>query len=319
MSARPWTVVFMVPLMLAVACSGDGPTAPGESGNWKKGTASHAIVEGGLTRSYVLHVPPTPRRGAGSIVLPYPLVLVLHGSSADATAIEDASRMDSLADANLFLVAYPNATGGRFGVYASDWNAGTCCGGANRDGIDDIGFVAALIKHVAAHLPVDAKHVYVAGFSAGGRMAYHAGCKLSTTIAAIGIVSGSLVDDTCQPAKPVSLWAVHGTDDPEVAFDESAATPLPAPVPRAADALPPAVRFWSALVRCTGGSSKAASPHVARTTLAGCVNADVEFNTIEGGTHGWPGGPVDPGSQAPMNELKASVAMWTFFSKHLRN
>ena len=303
---------------VASACS-DGPTAPGESGHWSKGTAPHAVVVGDLTRSYVMHVPPTPRRGAGGTTVPYPLVIVLHGSAGDANAIEEASKLDSLSDAALFLVAYPNATGGLFGVYASDWNAGTCCGGANRDGVDDLGFMAMLIRHVSAHLPVDAKRIYVAGFSAGGRMAYYAGCKLSTTIAAIGIVSGSLVDDSCQPSRAVSLWAVHGTDDAEVAFDEGSATPPPRSWPGAADPLPPAVQFWSALERCTGGTRKSTSLHVAQTVLTGCLNAEVEFNAIDGGTHGWPGGPDQPGAQPPMNELNASVAMWTFFARHLRN
>lgn len=318
LSAARSAVLLLVLGAVAGACS-NGPTAPGESGNWKKGTATHAVVLGSLTRSYILHVPPTTRRGAGGTTLPYPLVLVLHGSAADGSAMEEASKLDSLADAAVFLVAYPNATGGRFNVYAADWNAGTCCGGANRDGVDDIGFLSALIQHTAANLPVDSKRIYVAGFSAGGRMAYYAGCKLSTTIAAIGVVSGSLVDDGCQPTKPVSLWAVHGTDDIEVAFDEASATPPPRRFPGEADQLPPAVQFWSALERCTGGTIKSTSTHVARSVFTGCVNADIEFNTIAGGTHGWPGGPDDPGAQPPMNELNASVAMWTFFAKHIRN
>ena len=317
---RRWAAALLVVVSaLAVACSGDGPTAPGESGNWKKGTAVHAVEIGDLTRSYVLHVPPRLRRGTGATALPYPLVIVLHGSSADASAIQQASGMDSVADRALFLVAYPNATGGSFGVYASDWNAGTCCGGAYRDGVDDLGFLAALIKHVSAHVPVDAKHVYVAGFSSGGMMAYHAACKLSMSIAAIGVVSGGLVDDSCHPAKGVSLWAVHGTDDAEVAFDESSSTLPSSRVLPAAYALPPSVQFWSALQKCTGGSAKALSAHVTKTTFVGCINGDVEFNAIEGGTHGWPGGPIDPGSQPPMNELKAAVAMWTFFARHTRN
>ena len=323
MTARNLSTARIAVLMLVLgavagACS-DGPTAPGESGNWKKGTALHAVIVGSITRSFTLHVPPTTRRGAGGTTVPYPLVLVLHGSAAVGSAIEEASKMDSLADAAVFLVAYPNATGGRFNVYASDWNAGTCCGGANRDGVDDIGFLSALIQHTAANLPVDTKRIYVAGFSAGGRMAYYAGCKLSTTIAAIGVVSGSLVDDSCQPTKAVSLWAVHGTDDAEVLFDEPSATPPPRRFPGEADQLPPAVQFWTALVRCTGGTTKLTSPNVRQALFSGCVGADVEFNTINGGTHGWPGGPDDPGARPPMNELNASLAMWTFFSKHVRN
>src|ERR1019366_1172660 len=294
-----------------VACSADSITAAGESGDWQRGTAAHAIVVGALNRTFLLHVPSHQRLNSSSIPVPFPLVIVLHGSSGDASAIEQASGMDSVADAAAFLVAYPNGTGGDFALYPSDWNAGTCCGGAFRDNVDDIGFITALIKEVSANVPVDSRRVYVTGFSAGGRMAYHAGCQLASSIAAIGVVSGSLVDDACTPTKPVALFAVHGTDDPEVAYDEGAPTP-PGPVPPLADSLPPSVQFWTALNGCTGGTTQPSSADVVRTHLTPCTGADIDFYAIQGGTHGWPGGPDDPGAQPPMNELKASVLMWQF-------
>jgi polyhydroxybutyrate depolymerase len=225
--------------------------------------------------------------------------------------------MDSLADAARFLVAYPNGTGGNYGLYPSDWNAGSCCGGAYRDNVDDLAFIAALITEVSKYVPVDAHRIYVAGFSAGGRMAYHVGCQLSATVAAIAVVSGSLVDYGCAPANAVPLWATHGTDDPEVAYDEPAPDP-PGPVPSIADSLPPSVQFWSALNACTGGTAQATAADVAGTTFTPCTGATINFFTIVGGTHGWPGGPDDPGAQPPMNEIKASVLMWQFFLKHRR-
>jgi polyhydroxybutyrate depolymerase len=307
----------IVLLSVAVACSTDRITAAGESGVWQKGTAAHAIVVGALDRTFLLHVPSHQRLNSASIPVPFPLVIMLHGSSGNASAIEQASGMDSLADASAFLVAYPNGTGGDFDLYPSDWNAGTCCGGAARDNVDDLGFIAALIQQVSEQVPVDSRRVYIGGFSAGGRMAYHAGCQLASSIAAIGVVSGSLVDDGCTPSKPVALFAVHGTDDPEVAYNEDAPTP-PGNVPPLADSLPPSVQFWTALNGCTGGSVQSSSEHVVQTTFASCTGADVDFYTIQGGTHGWPGGPDAPGSQAPMNELKASVLMWKFFVRHRR-
>jgi polyhydroxybutyrate depolymerase len=288
------------------SCLNGGPTAPGESGIWKA-TNVHVVTVGGLDRSYTLHVP-------------YPLVIVMHGSSDDGKGIEATSQMDVVADSALFIVAYPNGTGGRFSVYASDWNAGTCCGGAERDNVNDLGFITALIKHTSQHVAVDVRRVYVAGFSAGALMAYHAGCQLSTSIAAIAVVEGSIADDKCRPTKAVSLWAVHGTDDPEVAFSEPSATPLTGSVPVAARALPPSVQFWAAVQKCTGGSTKAVSAAVTNSQITGCTSgAVVEFNKIAGGTHGWPGGTTEPGSVAPMNQLKSSIEMWKFFAKHTRN
>jgi polyhydroxybutyrate depolymerase len=306
---------------LAIACSNYGPTAPGENDVWSPGTASHSLVVGSLTRTYFVHVPARRRLSTAGLVIPWPLVIVLHGSSGDGPTIEHQSGMDSLAEAQRFLVAYPNGTGGAFGLYPSDWNAGTCCGGANRDNIDDLGFISALIAEVTLHLSVDPHRVYVGGFSSGGYMAYHAGCQLATTIAAIGVISGSLADDSCAPAKPVPLFAEHGTDDPEVPYDQDAPPP-PGPVPNVADTLPPSVRFWSSINGCAAKTAKSAiktpSADVAQTAMTSCTGADVDFYRIQGGTHGWPGGPDDPGAQPPMNEMNASLLMWQFFIAHTR-
>jgi polyhydroxybutyrate depolymerase len=229
--------------------------------------------------------------------------------------------MDSLADAQRFLVAYPNGTGGAFGLYPSDWNAGTCCGAANRDGVDDLGFISSLISAVGTHLPLDTRRVYVAGFSSGAYMAYHAGCQLSPKIAAIGVVEGALADDSCAPSKPMPLFAVHGTTDPEVPYDQDSPA-APGPVPSAAASLPPSVRYWSALNGCAATTAKSsttnASADIQRVNFTSCTKADVAFYSIQGGTHGWPGGPDDPGASPPMNEMNASVLMWTFFIAHFR-
>jgi polyhydroxybutyrate depolymerase len=314
-------LVLVASASLGAACSNYGPTAGAESGIWSAGTALHSTVVGTLTRTFLVHVPAHRRVSNAGLTLAWPLVIVLHGSAGDATAIEHQSNMDSVADAQRFLVAYPNGTGGDVGLYPSDWNAGSCCGGANRDNIDDIGFISALVAVVGAHMPLDTRRVYVAGFSSGGYMAYYAGCELSPTIAAIGVVSGSLADDSCQPSKGVPLFAVHGTDDPEVPFDQSAPPP-PGAVPALAGALPPSVQFWTSINGCAAKGAKAVvntvSAHVVQTSFTACTAADVDFYTIQGGTHGWPGGPDDPGSQPPMNEINASVLMWRFFIAHVR-
>jgi polyhydroxybutyrate depolymerase len=309
-------IAFLALMALAVTCSPGSITGPGESGNWKAGTAAHATLVATTNRTFLVHVPPH-RRLSGGIPVAYPLVIVLHGSSGDGSSIEVTSKMDSLADAAAFLVAYPNGTGGDFNLYPSDWNSGTCCGGAFRDKVDDIGFITALIKHVSASLPVDSRRIYIAGFSAGGLMAYHAGCQLSTTISAIAVVSGSLVDYSCTPSKTVSLFAVHGTDDPEVPYDVSAPTPANA-APKLAANLPPTLQFWTALNKCSGGAITTPSAHVTRTRFTVCGGAEVDFYAIQGGTHGWPAGPEDPGAQPPMSEVKASILISQFFARHLR-
>ena len=115
---------------------------------------------------------------------------------------------------------------------------------ASRD-VDDIGFLRAVIDELTRRLPIDTTRIYVVGFSDGGRMAYRAACELSSQIAAVGVVSGSVEDPDCHPAVPVSLIAFHGTADREVPYDDSlTSVRWPQSIPAASSA-PPSVRFWA--------------------------------------------------------------------------
>jgi polyhydroxybutyrate depolymerase len=278
------------------------------------GTAELELQVGDLMRTYLLHVPEHRPRRFGRAE-PYPLVIVLHGSGASGQTVRDMSRLDSLADATPFLVAYPDATRNWLGLQSA-WNSGACCGPAVRNEVDDIGFVRALIAHIAGGLPVDRRRIYVAGFSDGGRMAYRLGCTLSSEIAAIGVVAGSLMDPKCTPARAVPLIAFHGTADTEVAFaDSSYSASRNAPV-TVSTAVPPAVSFWAANNACKGAMVAQRAPTVTRVRYSGCA-ADVVFFSIAGGGHAWPGGDQDGDDDAvPTRELFASAEMTRFFLGH---
>ena len=99
------------------------------------GTESKTLEFGGRTRTYLVH---SPKGYDGKKILP--LVLVLHGAVQGATNVERMSGMSAKADKEKFLVAYPNGTS-RSGL-APTWNAGACCGYAQTNKVDDVGFYA---------------------------------------------------------------------------------------------------------------------------------------------------------------------------------
>ena len=102
------------------------PVLASESGSYV-----FTLTFGGLQRDYRLHVPPAAASGK-----PLPLVLNLHGATQNAQLEEITSGMDTNADMNGYLVAYPDGT--RISkVLTPDpvakqaqygWNAGMCCG-----------------------------------------------------------------------------------------------------------------------------------------------------------------------------------------------
>ena len=297
--SRAGTIVLLT-MFASVGCAPRSVFGPTNS--FVSGTTRHSLQVGRTWRDYLLHVPASDTAIADTAH--HPLLLVLHGSSGSADDIRQTSGMDSLSDAMGFLVAYLQGTDGA-GLFPSDWNGGACCGEAEREHVDDLGFIAAAIAQISLNLRVDSTRVFVAGFSSGGIMAYHAACKLAPLISAIAVISGSLQDASCAPGKAVGLIAVHGTDDSEVPYNDPALTPAPTPITGLASQLPPSVQFWAATDGCTGATTNQQTANVARTSFSSCSGASVTLYTITGGWHEWP----TPTSDAPLSQLDASKAI----------
>jgi polyhydroxybutyrate depolymerase len=73
------------------------------------------------------------------------------------------------------VVAFPEGSGRSL----LSWTAGDCCGEAREHGVDDVGFVVAVLGDVARHWPLDRTRVYVTGHSNGAMMAYRVAAEVS--------------------------------------------------------------------------------------------------------------------------------------------
>ena len=98
----------------------------------------------------------------------------------------------------------------------SHWNA-AINGGDNKSSADDLGFIETIINTHSEIL--DLKRIYAFGFSNGGMMSYALGCYKSNLIAAIGSVSGSMLQTDCTPSHPIPLIKLHGTSDGTLPYD----------------------------------------------------------------------------------------------------
>lgn len=101
---------------------------------------------------------------------------------------------------------------------ASSWNAGRCCEPATTQNENDVLLTSTIINFLESQATIDASRVWAMGHSNGGMMAYRLACELSEKITAIAVVTGALVNDTCNPTKPVSVIHLHGNLDPTVPF-----------------------------------------------------------------------------------------------------
>ena len=87
---------------------------------------------------------------------------------------------------------------------------------------DDVAFTLAVLKDAERRAPIDPARIYVAGFSAGGSMAWMMACYAPDKFAGFVSVSGALrrpnPQDTC-PGGPFRLLQIHGFADKQVPFE----------------------------------------------------------------------------------------------------
>jgi polyhydroxybutyrate depolymerase len=167
-------------------------------------------IEGMQPRSFFLNVPASYQPSQST-----PLLLALHSRTTDGREILRTSQFVAWAAERNFIVA---ALNGAVHEGASSWNAGNCCTNATTYQENDLLFASTVIDFVNSKYAVDQTRVWASGHSNGGMMAYHLACDLSEKITAIAVVTGALVDDTCNPTKPVPLIHLHGDLDPTVPY-----------------------------------------------------------------------------------------------------
>ncbi len=268
----------------------------------------HTLTVGGLQRSYVLFRPSGLGRKA-----PVPLVVVLHGGFGSGTQAQKSYGWDETAAAEGFVVVYPNG-------FRRSWNAGgTCCGPALRDAVDDVAFLDATIRAVAAEESIDPRRIYVTGISNGAAMAYRYACEGAVRVAAIGSVAGSMTA-ACPAPRPVSVVEIHGLADENIPFEGGLGSKGVSGVKW------PSVEATLRTFRRADGCAEPVLRHMgaAMRSDAACAGGrSVALIAVTGAGHQWPGSvPPRPalrrlfGLDPPSRALDATAVLWEFFARH---
>ena len=275
-----------------------------------------ALSVGNLQRSYEVHLPKDAPPAQ-----PAPLVLVFHGGGGNAANAARMSGMDAKADAEGFIVAYPNGTGMRADAKLLTWNAWRCCGAALDNKVDDVAFVRALVDDIARRYPVDRKRIYATGFSNGAMLTYRVGCELGDVVAAIAPVAGALNDYNCGTGPKVSVVAIHGTADKHVRFEGGVPITAFDTHKRADTGVQFALDTWKKRDGCNDPPSRERNGSVIHTVFRCADGTAVELYAIEGQGHAWPGGRKGlrfGNVDEPSTEISATDVIWEFFNSHPR-
>jgi polyhydroxybutyrate depolymerase len=281
-SAGTATATIRIPTVTGPT-TGSTPGSPSTSTStaarsFASGLASYTITVGGRERTYILYVPPGISKRH-----PVPLVLSYHGAldTAANTVTETDLYSQARAHRNMILAFMQG--------YDNTWNEDAGNTPAHAAGVNDVAFTTAVISHVEAGLPVDRHAVVATGISNGALLTELLGCRLASSISLIVPVEGQLpasVSPGCSPARPISVFEVHGTADATIPYGGGhfdgvggGTTVLSATA---------SVLRWATLDNCAAKTTSTSSGNSVLTHYHSCRDGVVvTLDTIKGGQHQW--------------------------------
>jgi predicted esterase len=136
---------------------------------------------------------------------PAPVLVALHGMYQSVQATEHTQGWGTVARRAGAVLVYG------IGSHAS-WDAGTCCGRAAAEHVDDLAYLDRVVALAGALHPADPRRLFLTGFSNGAMMAYRYACARRDRVAAVLAVSGTVVA-ACRGRSDVAVLAVHGAAD----------------------------------------------------------------------------------------------------------
>lgn len=264
--SRRWLRLASAALVLSVA----GCAYPSLPDDGSPGTYQASFEHDGARRTAVVYVPESVADAA-------PLLLLFHGYGGSAPDFMEEADLRPLADEEGFVLAYPQ---GSFLHGSSHWNS-AAPSDDNKSNADDFGFVEQLIDTIGASWDLDADRIYAAGYSNGGMMAFGLACYLGDRIAAVGSVSGAMLDDigvSCTPPHPTSVITLHGTSDPVLPYEGGEGM-------RSAQGV---LDFWADRNEITSEPTTRSGPQIESFVYAGGLGGtEVHHHRVVGGDHVW--------------------------------
>lgn len=239
------------------------------------------------------------------------LVVMLHGGLGSAKQAESAYGWDDEAASEGFVVAYPN------GFHAT-WNVGNCCGQAQKNNVDDVGFLHALVAQLENTDGVDPKRVYAVGMSNGAMMTYTWACRDPGELAGIGPVAGTL-GTACSDPHPITVVAIHGTADQHVPIDGGVGPEGRTGV--SYKSLAQSIAPFLAGDGCPDSPTVTQAPPLTTSVWSCAGGQSVVTRVVDGAGHQWPGKTPPSaaiahllGSDPPSTAFDATDFLW----QHLR-
>lgn len=257
-------------------------------------------------RSYRIDLPANPQ-GA-------PIIIGLHGGGGSADQFARSSGLSRPANRQGYAVIYPEGTG-----RAATWNGGYCCGSAQRNRVDDMAYLDAVIADATRRFGLNPERLYLTGMSNGAIMAETYAARHPGRVRAVAGVAGTMDTGRIRVKGPVPLLHIHGTADAMVPYaggqgDSSLTRTNFASVASVEAAF---LAPFPMLARTEHVIDPAADGMrvVERNYADGRGRVQVRIQTIEGGGHAWPGSRR-AARQGATQDISATTEVLRFFADH---
>ena len=289
----------------------------------QSGQTSKTMQYGGVERQYIEYIP-------ANVLSPAPVVFVLHGLGDDMGNMFNATGFKQIADQHGWIVIVPQALEANVSLMGQNislgtaWNSGVS---ANlsflgniivNDGVDDSGFIMAILDDLISTYNVDQANVFSMGVSMGGFMSNRLAIEHGDRINAIAAVSGTIGNEvkTHTPVANVNTLHFHGTSDSTVGYDNADfnVMVMSASVGLGAEAT---VDYWRNYTQCNATPTVTNFPNSANDGLTfekyaydnGNNGSKTHFIKVIGGDHTW--------YYTPNNDIDYTTEIYNFFASCL--
>ena len=279
----------------------------------------------GRTRTYYLYLPTTWNKKD-----PIPVVFLFHGGAGGARGALHYYELEAKAEEAGFMLVAPDGTGETENILLT-WNVSFGFGYAQKNKINDTGFIDALLDKLSKDYPIDAKRIYATGLSNGAMFCHWLAAQPENRFAAIAPVVGTAGGKEQHeknmhlppvPQTPVSVCIIQGLIDEHVLIGGGTQKKS---VTKARELLSASatIDFWVQ----ANGCDKTAGTTFDQSLLStvhhyanGREGSEVTAYIVHNLGHAWPGSTRTPrkGSDKPPQQFKANDIIWDFFKTHPR-
>jgi polyhydroxybutyrate depolymerase len=267
---------------------------------------SDSILVDGNFRKFHFNKPPPENTDAA-------LVFILHGSGGTGEQMmKDAIKLENISGKENILLVYPDG-------YKNFWNEcrKAATSPANLENIDENKFFHLMIGYFKTNYHVNTKHVFAAGFSGGGHMAYKLALTMAGEFKAVTAIVANLPDssnmDCIASDRPVSVMIINGTNDPINPY-QGGEVKITAAFLGNVRSTEQTFKYWATLDGYNGEPEIEHLPDtdptdgktIMRYSYKKKSRPEVVLLEVIGGKHDYP------------NDINVYIEAWEFFKRHLK-